>query len=78
MYEIIPGINPDDSIRTINRKFRQVDESGMWPVCGRFNATNRAIRRLRRRRRTGLVLNPGLEYALALENEIREIVNSCA
>ena len=68
--------NVDDmSIRQINAYFRQHDESRLWPVCGRFNATERAIRRIRRARRQGMCVSPGLEYYLTLENEITEIVN---
>ena len=38
----------DMTIRQINRLFRQHDTSMLWPICGRFNATERAIRRLQR------------------------------
>ena len=68
--------NVDDmSIRQINAYFRETADSHFWPVCGRFNATERAIRRIRRRRREGLCVCPGLEYYLTLENEIIDIVN---
>ena len=68
--------NVDDmSIRQINAYFREHDDSRTWPICGRFNATERAIRRIRRYRRMGMVVYPGLEYYLTLENEISEIVN---
>jgi hypothetical protein len=63
------------NIAAINRMFREQDESHLWPVSGRFNATERAIRRLRRAQRDGLEVNPGLEYALALDAEISAIVN---
>ena len=66
----------DMSVRQINAYFRSVDDSHLWPVCGRFNATERAIRRLRRRIRQGLEVNAGLEYYFALEKEISEIVNN--
>lgn len=64
------------SRRQINAYFRENDESHKWPICGRFNATERAIRRIRRRRREGLCVYPGLEYYLTLENEISVIVNN--
>lgn len=64
------------SVRRVNAHFRGEDDSHLWPVCGRFNATERAISRLRRRRRQGLELYGGLEYYLALEREICEIVNA--
>lgn len=63
------------SIRQINDYFRSIDESDLWPVCGKFNATEKAIKRLRKRRREGMEINPGLEYYLALEGEISAIVN---
>lgn len=59
------------SIRQINAYFRENDESNKWPVCGRFNVTERAIRNVRKQG-----LNGGLEYYLALEAEIGRIVNS--
>lgn len=64
------------SIRQINAYFRSIDDSHKWPICGRFNATERAISRLRRLRREGLEVNEGLEYYLALERIIIEIVNN--
>lgn len=63
------------SIREINRHFRNEDESDKFPICGKFNVTERAIRKLREYRRQGMVINEGLEYYLALENEISNIVN---
>lgn len=63
------------SVRQINAYFRKNDDSHLWPIRGRFNATERAIRRIRRRRREGLEVHPGLEYYLTLEREITEIVN---
>lgn len=63
------------SIRQINAHFRKNDDSHLWPIRGRFNATERAIRRIRNRRREGLCVNSGYEYYLTLENEITEIVN---
>jgi hypothetical protein len=64
------------SIRQINAYFRENDESHLWPICGRFNATERAIRRIRRLRQQGLCVYPGLEYYLTLEREISDIVNA--
>ena len=58
--------------RQINKHFRKIDESHLWPICNRFDATERAIRRLRK---TGL-FNGGLEYWLALDSEICRIVNA--
>lgn len=67
------NINVSDmTIRQINRLFRQHDTSALWPICGRFNATERAIRHLRR---TGYAYIDNLEYAYALDAEISRIVN---
>lgn len=63
------------SIREINRHFRHEDDSDKWPICGKFNVTERAIRKLRDYRRQGMIINEGLEYYLALEAEISDIVN---
>ena len=63
------------SKRTINKHFRTTDDSKLWPICGKFNATERAIRRVRRfQAQTGTSIE-GLEYWLALESELSNIVN---
>ena len=59
----------------INRAFRAQDESHLYPVCNRFNVTERAIRRLRRYERAGACIGDGFEYALTLETEMSHIVN---
>ena len=64
------------NVAKINKLFRKQDESDLWPVCGEFNATERAIRRIRKARADGVCINDGLEYALALDNEISIIVNA--
>lgn len=66
----------DMPIRQINALFRAQDESHLFPVNNRFNATERAIRRLQRLRRE-CPIAPGVEYALALDEEISRIVNAC-
>jgi len=58
------------SIRVINAYFRANDDSHKWPICNKFDATERAIRRLR-----GQYLIGGLEYFMALDSEISRIVN---
>ena len=63
------------SKRAINKEFRKRDDSNLWPINGRFSATERAIRRLRRfQAESGLPID-GQEYVLALEAEISRIVN---
>ena len=63
------------SVRKINNYFRSIDDSHLYPICGKFNATERAIRRLRKFRHDGGYCNGGLEYYLSLEREISDIVN---
>ena len=58
--------------RQINSYFRANDESHKWPVCNKFDVTERAIRRLRKTQ----MYNGGLEYFMALDSEISSIVNS--
>lgn len=60
-------------VRLINSDFRKVDQSHLWPISGRFNVTERAIRRLAKQR----VLS-GVEfgnYEKVLEQEISALVN---
>ena len=68
----------DMSIRQINRLFRQHDESHLWPICNHFNATDRAIRRLRRNVLPHMGQTGGIEYAAMLDAEISRIVNSAS
>jgi hypothetical protein len=65
----------DMELTEINKLFRKNDDSHLWPINGRFNATERAIRRIQKKRREGLVIDDGLEYAEALKQEISNIVN---
>ena len=60
------------SKRQINKYFRKNDDSNKWPICGKFNATEMAIRKVRK----NFSELQGLEYALTLEGEISRIVNS--
>ena len=62
----------------INALYRRSDDSACWPIRGRFNATERAIRRLRRMGAfVGEEYDP-VSYTLALDNEISFIVNNTA
>jgi hypothetical protein len=58
----------------IKRLFRQQDESYLWPIRGRFNATERAFRRVNAIEQASGSM-PNLEYALSVDNEISKIVN---
>jgi len=60
----------------ILKQFRAQDESHLYPIRNRFNATERAINRMRKfERETGYYMLD-LELILFLDNEISEIVNS--
>jgi len=75
MYDFkrLPGsLKNEVSKRKINHFFRLSDDSNLYPIFGKFNATERAIRRIRRNF-PGL---EGLEYYLTLESEISRIVNA--
>jgi len=62
------------NIRAINKMFRDQDDSHLWPINGRFNVTERAIRQAREfKRHTGP--SYGLEYAYTLEQLTSQIVN---
>lgn len=58
----------------INRHFRAQDESNLYPVCGRFNATERAIRKVRREFAECGMRCEGLEYAHAIDATLDRIV----
>ena len=72
-FERLPdNLKNEVSKRKINRFFRLMDDSNLWPICGKFNATERAIRRIRK----NFPGMEGLEYYLTLESEISRIVNA--
>lgn len=51
----------------INKHFREQDESHLFPISGRFNATERAIRKVRREFAECGIPCTGLEYATAID-----------
>lgn len=62
------------NIRCINKLFREQDESHLYPILGKFNCTERAIRRARKfQKDSGPVY--GLEYCYLLDSIISNIVN---
>lgn len=61
------------SIRQINKFYRSTDTSELWPVNGKFNATERAIRKVQKMRKHHNMV--GLEYAMALEQVLCDIIN---
>jgi len=62
------------NIKAINRLYRKQDESHLYPINGRFDAIERAIRKARAfQRESGAVY--GLEYAYLIESMLSNIVN---
>ena len=62
------------SVRQINKYLREVDESNKFPINGRFNVTERAIRKVQKLKKE-MEIHDGLEYYLAVTSEIRLMVN---
>jgi spore germination protein YaaH len=58
----------------INHMFRAQDDSNKWPISGKFNVTERAIRHANKFERDSDVMSP-FEYALFLEQDMSTIVN---
>jgi hypothetical protein len=58
----------------INRHFRAQDESHLYPISGRFNATERAIRKVRREFADCGMRCEGLEYAQAIDATLDRII----
>ena len=65
-----------NSRAAINKEYREKDESHLWPIRGRFNATERAIRNVRAFERDSGIALEDLEYEEALDAEITRIVNN--
>ena len=63
------------NIRAINKAYLAQDDSHLWPINNRFNATERAIRQARKLQRDGGAVY-GLEYCYMLDSLISIIVNS--
>jgi hypothetical protein len=61
--------------RIINRLYRRQDDSNKWPINGKFDVTERAIRKANKFERAGGALS-NYEYCLFLENEQSNIVNN--
>jgi hypothetical protein len=61
--------------KRINKDYRAQDESRLYPVLGRFNVTERAIRRVQTFMRESGYDIQGLEYCYAIDAEISRIVN---
>jgi hypothetical protein len=72
LFNSLKNYKGREFIKRVNNYYRQRDESHLYPVRGKFNVTERAIRKLKR---DGECLD-GLEYIYALSAEISKIVNS--
>jgi hypothetical protein len=68
-------LNGRANITAINKLYRSQDESHLWPILGRFNVTERAIRKARLfQASSGAVY--GYEYSMLIDQLISEIVNN--
>ena len=72
IHEKTMHLSGKTNITAINNLFRAQDESRHWPVNGKFNATERAIKNARKYRERGC---DGLAYCLTLDRWISSIVN---
>lgn len=72
LYEHLDGRQHRSAIF---KHYRDIDESHLFPVRGKFNVTKRAIQRLYRFEREYGQQLLGLEICLWLENEMSELVN---
>ena len=61
-------------IMTVNRLYRAMDESDLWPILGWFNVTERAIKQLRKFRRNSEECYDKVQYAAQLDFFIGEII----
>ena len=61
--------------RAILELYHKQDDSHLWPIQGKFNITTRAAKRVGRFINEAGYDLAGLEYCLALEDEMSRIVN---
>jgi hypothetical protein len=64
-----------DELIAANKELRAKDESYKWPINGRFNATERAIKYIRKLVQDGMVIDSIDEYKGLVEMRISDIVN---
>ena len=73
--ESCDDLNGVKNITAINKLYRAQDESNLWPISGRFNCTERAIRQARKyQAASGAVY--GYEYSMLIDQLISDIVNN--
>ncbi|MFA5196699.1 MAG: hypothetical protein WC401_12950 [Bacteroidales bacterium] len=70
-------LNGKENRKMIFKIFRFFDNSHLWPINRRFNATERAINRLYKYERLSGEYLTGLELTLFLDQQISDIVNHC-
>jgi hypothetical protein len=75
IFDMVQDLPAKAAIRKINDTFRAMDESHLWPVNNKFNATERAIRRVRDLRRRGICIDDYYDYILTLDSVIDRVVN---
>lgn len=66
----------DKQIKAINSLHIAYDESHLFPINGKFHATKKAIREIKKNYLSEDNTISGLEYCFLLESEIRRLVNS--
>ena len=62
-------------VRSVNKVFREKDESHLWPICGRFSVAERAIRQARKLAGHNGAFGSAYEYQAVLEGLASGIVN---
>lgn len=63
--------------QAIRKLYHKQDDSHLWPTRGKFNVTTRAAKRVSYYLMQGAGYDlAGLEYCLALEDEMSRIVNN--
>lgn len=73
--ELCDDLEGKANITAINRLYREQDESNLWPISGRFNVTDRAIRQAQKfQAASGAVY--GYEYSMLIDQLISNIVNN--
>lgn len=67
--------SPEAQVEAMKAIFLEKDDSSLYPINGRFNATERAFNNIALLEEANGPLY-GLEFALSVEHEISEIVNA--
>ncbi len=77
LAEKVEHLNGRANTAAINGYFRFTDTSIKFPVNGRFDIAERAIRKVRAFNRESGSISEGIEYIKQLDDQISEIVNAC-